>query len=827
MLTAIVLSTLALAPIGLIARHLPRPLVGWILALLPLAAFAGFAVHAPAVAAGGLFVEALPWVPEMGLNLRFSLDGLSLLFTLLVSGIGTLIFIYTAYYLAGDPGMGRFYAYLTVFMGSMLGLVLADNVLTLFIFWELTSVSSYLLVGYKHDYADARRGAQMGLLVTVGGGLALLVGLVLLSTAAGSYDISQILAAGEQLRASPLFTPALLLIFLGCFTKSAQFPFHIWLPNAMQAPTPASAYLHSATMVKAGVYLLARLQPAFGETPLWTYSLTAVGMTTMLVGAAVALRKDDIKGLLAYSTVSLLGTMVLMAGIGGHDAPVALVTLIVAHALYKGALFMLAGAVDHEAGTRKLSELGGLRREMPRTLVVTSLAALSMAGIPPMFGFVAKEELLHAVTHSELASGLDTLVVAAVVVAAVLGILYAWRLVGGIFFGPAAARQRKHIHDAPLGMLVGPGTLTLLSVILPLGLLPAVSALLQPAVTAIAGKAETVSLHLLPTELSLPLMLSLGAIAVGIALTRFEKQLVTIPSPLPSWLNGDRIYDAAISGLLSSTTSFTRTVQNGRLRNYILYSLLALVAVVLIPLARFALPSAPLPNLGNITLPELVTALLIPLAVLATIRARSRLGAIIVAGIVGAIVSFTFVIYSGPDLALTQLLVEVISTVFFLLVFAVLPASFERLSPQTTRVRDGVIALVIGITMAGVTWIAASSTLFPPISAVFKAEALAEGKGENVVNVILVDFRGFDTMGEITVLFIALLGIYAMLRLRPESDPEIADMRGRTAKDAAALGRKGRQELGLDGRDGHGNGRDATVAQTAGVARTQDGQEER
>ncbi len=826
MLTAIVLSMLALAPIGLLARYAPRPLIGWVLALLPLAAFVGFAVRAPMVLAGGVLIETLPWVPEMGLNLRFSLDGLSLLFALLVSGIGTLIFIYTAYYLADDPGMGHFYVYLAIFMGSMLGVVLADNVLLLFIFWELTSVSSYLLVGYKHDYADARRGAQMGLLLTVGGGLALLVGLVLLSNAAGSFEISEILGAGEELRASPFYTPALLLIFLGCFTKSAQFPFHIWLPNAMQAPTPASAYLHSATMVKAGVYLLARLHPALSETPLWTYTLTVVGATTMLVGAAVALRKDDIKGLLAYSTVSLLGTMVLMAGIGGHDAPVALVTLILAHALYKGALFMLAGAVDHEAGTRKLSELGGLSREMPRTLVLTSLAALSAAGIPPLFGFVAKEELLHAVTHSELAPGAAMAAVGAVVVAAVLGILYSWRLVSGVFFGPAAPRKKDHVHEAPLGMLVAPGVLALLSVGLPLGLLPMTSALLEPAVMAITGHAEEVSLHLMPSALSLPVVLSLFAIGSGAALTRFVRQIGAAPSPLPPWLNGDRIYDAAINGLLSGTTAFTRAVQNGRLRNYILYSLLALLAVILTPLALFALGSAPAPDLSNITLPEIVTALLIPFAVLATIRARSRLGAILVAGVVGAMVSFMFVIYSGPDLALTQLLVEVITTVFFLLVFAILPASFERLSKPATRARDGVVALAIGATMAAFTWIASSTTVFPPISAVFKAEALAEGKGENVVNVILVDFRGFDTMGEITVLFIALMGIYAMLRLRPESDPAIADMRGKTTPDAVALGRRGRREMGVGSRDGHDNGQDAVGEPATTANRSQDAREE-
>jgi multicomponent Na+:H+ antiporter subunit A len=773
MLLLLVLITLAAAPLGLMARPAPRPLIGWALALIPLSVFVTFAAQAPAVIAGQPVISALPWVPEMGIELRLSLDGLGLLFALLVSGIGALIVLYTAYYMAGDPGMGRFYLALFIFMGAMLGLVLSDNVLTLFVFWELTSISSYLLVGYKHDYAEARRGAQMGLLITVGGGLALMVGMVLLGSAAGSYTISEIVARGDVVKASPLYAPALLLIFLGCFTKSAQFPFHFWLPNAMQAPTPASAFLHSATMVKAGVFLLARLHPGLSGTPLWAYTLTAVGMVTMLVGSVVAMRKDDIKGLLAYSTVALLGTMVMLTGVGGPDAPAALAALILAHALYKGSLFMIAGAVDHEAGTRKLSELGGLRKEMPRTFALAALAALSMAGIPPLFGFVAKEEVLYAVTHSALPAWLGWTVVAATVVMAIYGVLYAWRFVRGVFLGAHGAGIRHHVHDAPLGMLVGPGVLTLLSLALPLGLLPAAETLLLPAVTAIAGPAAgaEISLHLIPTYVSLPLILSAVAIGTGIVLTRFEGRIVAAPSPLPRWLNGDTIYDAAIAGLLSGTTAFTRVVQGGKLRVYIAWSIGTLVAVVLPPLALYGLRGAAPPTWDDVTPYGLVAALLIPVGVLATINARSRLGAIIAVGIVGAMVAFQFVIYSAPDLALTQLLIEVLSTVFLVLVFAVLPSRFATLSRPAARFRDAIIAMVAGTMMAGVTYVAATSTQLPSISSAFRAEAYLEGNGANVVNVILVDFRGFDTMGEITVLFIALIGIYAMLRLRPSAEP--------------------------------------------------------
>ncbi|NJN18479.1 MAG: DUF4040 domain-containing protein [Oscillochloris sp.] len=797
MLASLVLITIALAPVGLIARHVPRPQIGWLLAVLPLTIFVVFGAATPTILSGGRISEVIPWVPDMGLELRFTLDGLSLLFGLLVSGIGTIIFIYTAYYMAGDPGMGRFYLYLTVFMGAMLGLVLSENILTLFVFWELTSVSSYLLVGYKHDYPEARRGAQMGLLMTVGGGLALLVGMVLLGTAAGSYTISEIIAAGDQLRASPLYGPALMLILLGCFTKSAQFPFHFWLPNAMQAPTPASAYLHSATMVKAGIFLLARLHPALSGTPLWTYTLTIVGVTTMLIGAVAANRRDDIKGLLAYSTVSKLGTMVLLAGMAGPDAPAALVATILAHALYKGALFMIAGIVDHEAGTRSLSKLGGLRKYMPWTMAFATLSALSMAGIPILFGFVAKEEQLYAAVDNGLPPGLDIVVLLAVVTSAVFGVLYSYRLVNGIFLGPRGSGLKEHVHEAPAGMLLGPVILTAFSVVLPLGLLPQTEALLTPAVQAIAGAGAKISLYLLPSEIGLPLILSMTAIGIGVTLTRFERQIVAAPSPLPAWLSGDKIYDTAISAMLEGATIFTRTIQNGKLRTYITWSVLSLVAVVAPPLFLFGLNGVALPDLAGVGPFELVSALLIPVGVLATITARSRLGAIIATSTVGAMVAFLFVIYSAPDLAITQLLIETLATVFLVLVFAVLPVGFARLTSPSEKARDGLIAGAVGVTMAGIAFAASSNTSFPNISQAFRAASQSLGFGDNVVNVILVDFRGFDTLGEIVVLFIALLGVYAMLRLRPEFGPSRSDLNEPLEQEVVTITASNRTEIAM------------------------------
>ncbi|NJN18472.1 MAG: DUF4040 domain-containing protein [Oscillochloris sp.] len=783
MLTAIVLITIAVAPIGLIARRLPRPPVGWLLALIPLSIFTLLWTQAPTVFADGRIEQIIPWVPSMGLQVHFVLDGLSLLFTLIISGIGILVIGYAGHYMQNDAGMGRFLVYLIMFMGAMLGLVLAGNVLTMFVFWELTSITSYLLIGYKHEYADARRGAQQSLLVTAGGGLALLVGMLVLGAAAKqvgvpaaeAYTFQGIIGAGAAIAETALYTPAMILVFLGAFTKSAQFPFHFWLPGAMQAPTPASAFLHSATMVKAGIYLLARLAPGLGDTPFWGTTLVLVGGFTFAFGAVVAFRQFDIKALLAYTTLSMLGGLVMLIGLGGKYGAEALTANLLAHALYKSALFMIAGIIDHESGTRDIKRLGGLRRYMPRTTVVIALALLSQMGIPIFFGFVAKEIMLEAALESTVPAPLPTLALVAIVVGAVGYIIAAWRLFKNVFLGkPSADVLQHHIEDPPLGMLAAPAVPALLSILIPVALLPAVSVLLTPAAAAVYG-------HSLEFELALwhgvstALIISLSIIIGGAVLASFERQLYNAPSFWPVLWRGDILFDRLINAMLAGVTAFTRLVQDGRLRHYIMWSLLTLMAATVPPLLLYSLPDLTTPQVNGLALYELVTALLIPVGVVATVSARSRLGAIISAGIVGAMISFIFVIYSAPDLALTQLLIEVISTVFFLLVFALLPPAFERLSSARVHLRDGIVAVLIGITMATFTYIAATSTQFAPISSVFKAESYTAGRGENVVNVIIVDFRGFDTMGEITVLFIALLGIYAMLRLRPTTQTRMID----------------------------------------------------
>ncbi len=787
MLLTIMLIAFAAAPLGLLARSQPRPLIGWGLALIPLGLFVALATQMPTVVAGGRVEQALAWIPAMGLELRFSLDGLSLLFALIITGIGTLIVGYAGSYMASDAGLGRFLVYLLLFMGAMLGLVLAGNVLTMFVFWELTSVTSYLLIGYKHDYADARRGAQHSLLITGGGGLALLVGLLLLGAAtqqagvplAQAYTFEAIIAAGQQIKQSALYTPALVLVFLGAFTKSAQFPFHFWLPGAMQAPTPASAFLHSATMVKAGIYLLARLAPGLGGTLLWNGTLVAVGGFTFVFGALVALRQYDLKALLAYTTLSQLGGLVLLIGLGGKYGAEALVVTILAHALYKSALFMLAGIIDHEVGTRDLNRLGGLRSLMPRTMVVAALALLSQMGIPILLGFVAKEWMLKAALESSLPAPWPMLGLAAILVAAVGYIIAAWRLFKHTFLGQASPDVLKHhVVDPPMAMLASPAIPAALSFILPLGLLPFVSTLLSPAAAAVYGKPFTFELYLYK-EVNLALLLSLGAIATGVLLATQERRLAA--SKIIPGVSGALIFDRLIEGMLALATGLTRRIQSGRLSAYVLYNTLALMFFVGVPFVLFGLDQLRLPFDPDLKLYEVVATLLIPVGVLATILARSRVGAIIGVSVVGAMVSLFFILFSAPDLALTQLLIEVLSTIFMLLVFAVLPARFDRISSKLVRLRDGVIAIGFGALMAGLVLATANSDRFPPLRDWFLANSLEGGKGANVVNVILVDFRGFDTLGEITVLFIALLGILSLLRFRSERPQHHADGRERQA----------------------------------------------
>ena len=456
---------------------------GWVLAVLPLGLLTYFAGFAGAIAAGEVFSISYGWAPSLGIKFSFFLDGLSLLFAILISGVGALVLVYTGGYLAGHPQLGRFYAYILMFMGSMLGLVLADDLITLFVFWELTSISSYFLIGFDHNRESARAAALQALLVTGGGGLALLAGFLLLGAVSGTMEISGLMGSGAVVRSHPLYSSILLLVLAGAFTKSAQVPFHFWLPGAMEAPTPVSAYLHSATMVKAGVYLLARLSPVLGGTEFWMYTLTTTGATTMVLGAFLAIRQTDLKLILAYLTVSALGILVLFLGVGTSEAIIAAVVFLLGHALYKGALFLVAGIIDHETGTRDVTQLSGLRSAMPLTATIAALAALSLAAVFPSFGFIGKELLLEVSFTAKQGTAIFTtaLVLASIVFVGAAGIIAIQP-----FFGKRMAMP-KYPNEGPLSLWLGPMLLASLGILF--GVLPSLveNSLIRPAAQAVVG----------------------------------------------------------------------------------------------------------------------------------------------------------------------------------------------------------------------------------------------------------------------------------------------------------------------------------------------------
>jgi len=762
-LAVVVLSGFVVALVApTVTRHRHNA-AGWLIALLPLALTLYFVAQLPRLARGEVLTFAAPWVAELGLAFSLRADGLGVLFALLISGIGTLIVIYAGGYLHGNPFLGRFYAWLLVFMASMLGVALADNLIVLFVFWELTSLSSYILIGFEHESASARAAALQAMLVTGAGGLAMLAGLLLLGQVSGSLELSALLTQGDALRASPLYPAALLLVLLGAFSKSAQFPFHFWLPNAMQAPTPVSAYLHSATMVKAGVYLLARLNPALGGTDLWLYAVGGIGAATMLLGGYLALTQTDLKRLLAYSTVSALGTLTMLIGLGTSLALKAMVVFVLAHALYKGALFLIAGAVDHATGTRDVTQLGGLARAMPITASAAVLAALAMAGVPPLFGFIAKE-LIY-----EVGLELGVWWISAIVASALFTVFIASTIALGVFFGQTR-HTPKHAHEAPSSLWLGPVVLAGLSLLI--GSAPElVSAILiAPTVAAISGKPVAVKLALWH-GVTPALLLSLATVLVGIGLFFARDALRRLLAPL-RWSGAEQTYALALDGLNALARGQTRVLQNGYLRRYLMTIVLATVG-----LTGAVLLNQPIWNqLSNLPWEtiwqdarfyELGLAVLIVLATIAAVVSPSRLGAVAALGVVGYSISLIFLAFGAPDLAMTQFTIESLSVLLFVLVFYHLPR-FTRLSTSRARVRDAVIAALAGGLMTLFVLLAVGVQFQPSISDYFLENALPLAHGRNVVNVILVDFRGLDTLGEITVLGIAALGAYALLKLRRE-----------------------------------------------------------
>jgi len=743
-----------------------------VMALLPASLALWLLAQWPTIAAGDSLLLAWAWVPGLDITLTFLIDGLAWLFAMLITVIGALVLVYAGEYLRGHRDLPRFLVVITAFMMSMLGLVLADNLVTLFVFWELTSITSYLLIGFNHTDLAARKAALQGLFVTVAGGLALLAGLVMLALAGDSWSLSELTQRGEVLREHALYTPLLICLLLGAFTKSAQFPFHFWLPNAMAAPTPVSAYLHSATMVKAGIYLLARLHPALGGTDGWVITLSLVGALTMLTGAFLAIQHTNVKKLLAYSTVMALGTLTMLLGIGSEYALIAFVIFLLAHSLYKGALFMVAGILDHETGTKDVTAMGGLRRVMPLTAGVAGIAALSLAGLPPLLGFMGKELMFESVLAAQ---AWRPLILLLAFTAAFLTLAVAAIVALRPFFGPLRETPRV-AHEAPRAMLVGPALLAVLSLLF--GLAPGgLEALVGATVAGLGAPAAEVSLSLWH-GINLPLLLSLVSLLLGLATFRYWDRLRARLARLqPVTARGPEAgYEALMASIVTVAGWQTRMLQNGQLRNYLVMTLLVLVGLVghaLLFRHGLALDFA-----LSLYFHEAVVAGLMVAGAVAACVMHSRLAAVAALGVMGFSIALTFVLFSAPDLAITQLLVETLTVILLVLVLFRLPR-FATLSTPIERLRDLGVASLTGLLITLLMLSVLAGERLPRISDYMVANSQPLGHGHNIVNVILVDFRALDTLGEMFVLALAAIGVYAMLRFHAQE----YDARRRTPRE--------------------------------------------
>lgn len=724
--------------------------------------------QAPTVFNGTVITQTWSWLPQLGIDFSFRLDALGMLFALLISGIGTLIYIYAYYYLSPKNSLSKLYFLLMLFMAAMLGISLSNNLLILLIFWELTSISSFLLVGYWSNYEAAQRGSRMALTITGMGGLSMLGGFILLGQITGTYQIDQILMMGEQIQAHALFVPTLLLILLGAFTKSAQFPFHFWLPNAMAAPTPVSAYLHSATMVKAGLFLVARLLPIFAGAALFHNIVTFIGLFTLCVAAFFAIFKEDLKGLLAYSTISHLGLIMCLLGIGSPLAVAAAIFHIINHATFKAALFMIAGIIDHESGTRDLRKLSGLWQMLPFTATLTMITAASMAGIPLTNGFLSKEMFF-----TELVANLSGPVMIGAAIAGTLAgifaVTYSIRLVHGVFFDGPLGQQvpNKDAHEPPFGMRAPAILLAFLCIAV--GLLPG---LLVEKIVNSTTQASTQNFAFEGTHLALwhginlPLVMSIIAIFGGaifyFALAKGGAIREIDLDPKLGKLQGRVLFDLFLKNLLLNSRRFRRATENGKLQSYILWIVLFTIGLVGYPLVVNGIDTGGRELTHAPVLAIVLWLLLFSACWMMLWFHHERIKAILISGAVGLVVTMVFIGFSAPDLALTQITVDVVTTVLLLMSLSLLPQLTPYESSPTRRWRDAVIAVCGGLGIATVAWLVMTRD-HNSISWFFIQQSIPLGGGTNVVNVILVDFRGFDTFGEITVLGIAAIGVLSLM----------------------------------------------------------------
>ncbi|HQY27996.1 MAG TPA: monovalent cation/H+ antiporter subunit A [Burkholderiaceae bacterium] len=744
-----------------------RRLVAWIAGLATLAGCALLFATAGPVFDGEVLRWSIEWLPTLGLELGFRIDGLAWLFALLILGIGALVVLYAAYYLHHEDPPARFFMFLMLFMGAMLGVVLADNLVLLVVFWELTSLASFLLIGYWSHRRDARQGARMALAITGGGGLCLLAGVLLLGHVAGSYRLDDVLAAGPVIREHPLYLPTLLLVLLGAFTKSAQFPFHFWLPHAMAAPTPVSAYLHSATMVKAGVFLLARLYPALGSTPEWFWLVTLTGLATLLVGAYLAIFEHDLKGLLAYSTISHLGLVTMLFGLDTKMAVVAGVFHILNHATFKASLFMSAGIIDHETGSRDMRRLNGLWKSMPVTGALGMVAAGSMAGVPLLNGFLSKEMFFAETVQRDSGWVLGIGLPLGATIAGIFSVAYSARFVHDTFFNGEPIDLPKTPHEPPRFMRVPVELLVLLC--LAVGVAPAivVGPLLAVAAQATLGTSLPDYSLAVWHGLNLPLAMSAVALVGGLSLYFGLQRRIDLHQVIHFPRGGREMFAASLAVLVAGARSLTWALQNGSLQRYLTLLVVFALAAGALPLLQAGRPAQPEAVAVEASLPvdaasAIVWAIGVCAAIATAIGFRRRLLALVPLGAVGLMVSLAFVHFSAPDLALTQILVEVVTIVLMMLALNWLPQESPPERHRLRRWRDAAIAAAAGLGVAAIAF-AVLERPSRSISPYFLETSVPQGGGSNVVNVILVDYRGFDTLGEITVLGIAGIAIYALL----------------------------------------------------------------
>ncbi|MFP7332778.1 Na+/H+ antiporter subunit A [Shouchella clausii] len=764
---------------------------GWFVLAVPVALFAILASYIPAVANGETFYSSIPWLPSLGINFTAYLDGLGLIFALLITGVGSLVILYSIYYLSKErESLHHFYIYLLMFMGAMLGVVFSDNLLVLYVFWELTSISSFLLIAYWHHRRQSRYGAQKSMLITVMGGIGMLAGFLMLSSFAGTFSVREIIGGMGDYASHALFVPAMLLILLGAFTKSAQFPFHIWLPDAMEAPTPVSAYLHSATMVKAGIYLVARFTPVFGGEAVWFWVVSIVGIVTLFWGSFTAIRQTDLKALLAYSTISQLGLIMTLLGLGSAAlhfdvidnqsfyyslAIFAALFHLVNHSTFKGALFMVVGIVDHETGTRDIRKLGGLMAVMPVTFTVAVIGSFSMAGLPPFNGFLSKEMFFTAVLRiielpffSVETWGLLFPIIAWL--ASVLTFVYCLILIFKTFFGEHQPEKlEKSAHEAPFGMLVSPVILASLVVAFfffpnVLGeflLKPAYGAVMPAFIEAGVFDYQIKAWHGINTEL----LMTLGIVGLGFVLYRSLPRWIGVYSLFPAKLSLDRLYNGALISVERRSNEITNRYMTGNMYHYLLYIFLVILGLVYtIALTTGAL-SFDVSNDAPISIYEGILAAVMAITAISILFAKSRMTGILLNGVLGYLVALFFVFFRAPDLALTQLVIETVTAALFLLCFYFLPDWDKQKHKTKPKLLNGLIAVATGAMVTVLALSVNNNRLFDSISAFYEnAYELAGAK--NIVNAILGDFRAFDTMLEVVVLLIAGLGVYVLIKLK-------------------------------------------------------------